>query len=184
MSKSLAETVRGLRSFKKMETLEDHTACDSYINNLQITIKEKYLDPVNHFHWSTLHTAKELLCKMGQAKNQIKRHCIMRLGLSYTSESDFDLRKHLPGNLPAHLRKVDLKKWNEFESSKFCQEHQLLTKQLWEAAELFEKMFAKIIVLFYKTPITTKMASNVVKCTLSNWSTDLLYFYNVRGIPK
>ena len=96
MSKSLAETIKGLRSFKKLETLDDHTSCDHYINEIQISIRETYLEPINHFHWSTLHCAKDLLCKMGQAKNQIKRHCIMRLGLSYTCKTDFDLHSHLP----------------------------------------------------------------------------------------
>jgi hypothetical protein len=180
---SISLQVSGLKNYKKFLNLEDHTSCDWYINQLQLAIVRTLENSdLESSHWFSELLKHDLLNMLGQAKNQIKRNCIMRTGETYTHADDINLRL-LPK--PANWIPVDEalfysnKNLNEIDANVT---HRMTVKQrelkddLKSACCLLQTEFSKILQRFYQKPVTLEMTSRITTCVLLDYRMDLLKF--------
>jgi hypothetical protein len=183
---SVTSKIAGLGLFKKFETLQDHTHCDWYINQIQLSIV-RTLENSNaeSKHWFSEILKHDLLNMLGQAKNQIKRNCIMRTGDSYTHQDDINLRL-LPKPtdwippLEAELFKdKNLNQIDEEITPSMTQKQLELKDDLKSACCQLQIEFSKILKCFYKKSATLEMTSRIATCVLLDYRMDLLKFINL-----
>jgi hypothetical protein len=180
---SISSKIAGLSIFRKFETLQDHTHCDWYINQIQLGIVQTLENATPESkHWFTEIIKHDLLNMLGQAKNQIKRNCIMRTGDSYTHENDINLRElskpqnWIPPQEADFFRDKNLNQIDQEITLSMTQEQIKLKDDLKSACCLLQTEFSKILRCFYKKSVSLEMTNRIATCILLDYRMDLLKF--------
>ena len=183
MSGNITSKIDGLKNFRKFENLQDHTHCDWYINQIQLGIVETLENSSSESkHWFIEILKHDLLNMLGQAKNQIKRNCIMRTGDCYTHENDINLRElpkpteWIPPQEADLFRDKNLNQIDQEITLSMTHEQIILKDDLKSACCLLQTEFSKILRCFYKKRASLEMTNRIATCVLLDYRLDLLKF--------
>lgn len=171
------QAVGQLSKFTRFDTLEDHTKCDAYLDHLQgltVEVLECTWPSVNPRPPLLNKLAYKLLTSMGQARNHLKRNCLMRVGAAYAADREFVIPKELecPYESPENLKST-----YERGAKLLCEGHRQTAHTLFYSYTLVVLAFAKILKKFYRRPITLPMAERISKCYLEDWQLNQLHLY-------
>lgn len=182
-NQTISQQISGLENYRRFKTTQDHTSCDWYINHLQLNIIKKLeeSDP-SDIHWFTGMLKHDLLCMLGQLKNQLKRHCIMRLGETYTHPSDVNLTvikepsDWIPPEEALPFTDKTLIQIDEEVEKEMTEGQKILKEDFKNGCHILQSEFSKLLVQFYKKPITQEMAVRIAPCILLDYRMDLIKF--------